>query len=164
MAPSDTTSKRWPTALGCPMLYLSWGGRNPWGWRRFIWPRDVILHPARSDPFPVVILDAMSWSRVVIGSDVCGNVEDRIISGVNGFAFPRGRCGRTCQDHAGPGAPPGEAPGPPPGQSSVAFFFFILPGPRKTAEAWPVERGCCDCLGTGCQDIDRQKDQNKCAF
>ena len=64
------------------------GWQEPEGVEAVYLASDVVLHPARSDPFPVVILDAMNWSKLVIGSDVCGNVEDRIVHGVNGFSFP----------------------------------------------------------------------------
>jgi glycosyltransferase involved in cell wall biosynthesis len=49
---------------------------------------DVVVHPARYDPFPLVILETMSWSKVIVGSDVCGSVEERVHHGVNGFSFP----------------------------------------------------------------------------
>ncbi|MBU4233787.1 MAG: glycosyltransferase family 1 protein [Proteobacteria bacterium] len=72
--------------LGNSVAFLGW--QEPEGVEAVYLGSDVVLHPARSDPFPVVILDAMNWSKLVIGSDVCGNVEDRIVHGVNGFSFP----------------------------------------------------------------------------
>jgi glycosyltransferase involved in cell wall biosynthesis len=89
---------------------------------------EVILHPARIDPFPVVILDAMNWSRVVIGSDVCGNVEDRIIHGVNGFAFPAEDVAALAGIMLDLAHHPEKLP-------------EIGAQARKTAEAWPVQRG-----------------------
>lgn len=49
---------------------------------------DVVLHPSRYDPFPVVVLEGMSWGKVIIGSDACGSVVERIRPGFNGFSFP----------------------------------------------------------------------------
>lgn len=89
---------------------------------------DVLVHPARRDSFPLVVLEAMSWGKVVIGSDVCGSVQDRVVDGVNGFVFP---------------------------SEDVEFLANIMIQvaeddalrqrigleARRTAEAWPVEKG-----------------------
>ena len=50
---------------------------------------EVILHPARIDPFPVVILDAMSWSRVVIGSDGAAMWKTGLSRASTAFPSPR---------------------------------------------------------------------------
>lgn len=89
---------------------------------------DVVVHPSRWDPFPLVILEGMSWGKVVIGSDVCGSVQDRIASGENGYAFPS--------------------------EDVTALSNFMVQSAtdsrlrhrigtdaRATAERWPVERG-----------------------
>lgn len=49
---------------------------------------DIVVHPARWDPYPLVVLEAMSWGKPVIGSNACGSVQDRIENATNGFAFP----------------------------------------------------------------------------
>jgi glycosyltransferase involved in cell wall biosynthesis len=51
---------------------------------------DVFVHPAARDPFPTVVLDAMTWGKPVIGSDVSGSVLDRVTDGVEGFVTPEG--------------------------------------------------------------------------
>jgi glycosyltransferase involved in cell wall biosynthesis len=51
---------------------------------------DVFVHPAALDPFPTVVLDAMTWGRPVIGTDVSGSVVDRVVSGENGFVIAEG--------------------------------------------------------------------------
>jgi glycosyltransferase involved in cell wall biosynthesis len=112
--------------LGNSVSFLGW--QEPMGVEAVYSASEVILHPARIDPFPVVILDAMNWSRVVIGSDVCGNVEDRIISGVNGFAFPA----EDVDELAGIMLDLVRHPEKLPEIGVQA---------RKTAAAWPVERG-----------------------
>lgn len=48
---------------------------------------DAVVHPARYDPFPLVVLETMSWSKAVIGSDACGSIEDRVRHGINGMSF-----------------------------------------------------------------------------
>jgi glycosyltransferase involved in cell wall biosynthesis len=89
---------------------------------------DIVLHTARWDPFPLVILEGMSWGKVVIGSDVCGSVQDRIIHGRNGFVFPS-------EDV----------------EALITLIKDVVSSPeqmhsigleaRRTAEQWPVERG-----------------------
>jgi glycosyltransferase involved in cell wall biosynthesis len=112
--------------LGNAVSFLGW--QEPTGVEAVYLASDVILHPARIDPFPVVILDAMSWSRVVIGSDGCGNVEDRIIPGANGFAFPSEDVDELAKIMLDLVRHPEKLP-------------EIGAQARKTAEAWPVERG-----------------------
>jgi glycosyltransferase involved in cell wall biosynthesis len=51
---------------------------------------DVLLHPARLDPFPNVVLEAMACGIPVVGSDAAGSVVDRVVDGVSGFVH---RCG-----------------------------------------------------------------------
>lgn len=51
---------------------------------------DVFVHPAARDPFPTVVLDAMTWGKPVIGSDVSGSVLDRVTDGVEGFVTREG--------------------------------------------------------------------------
>jgi glycosyltransferase involved in cell wall biosynthesis len=46
---------------------------------------DVFVHPARWDPFPVAVLEAMAAGLPVLGSDQSGSVADRIEHGVSGF-------------------------------------------------------------------------------
>jgi len=112
--------------LGTAVSFLGW--QEPTGVEAVYLASDVILHPARVDPFPVVILDAMNWSRVVIGSDVCGNVEDRIIPGVNGFSFPAEDVDELARIMLDLVQHPSRLP-------------EIGAQARKTAAAWPVERG-----------------------
>ena len=112
--------------LGNSVSFLGW--QEPMGVEAVYLASEVILHPARIDPFPVVILDAMSWSRVVIGSDGCGNVEDRIIPGVNGFSFPSEDVNALAGIMLDLVRHPEKLP-------------EIGAQARKTAEAWPVERG-----------------------
>ena len=112
--------------LGNSVSFLGW--QEPQGMEAVYLASDIVLHPARSDPFPGVILEAMNWSRVVVGSDVCGNVEDRIISGVNGFSFPSENVDELARIMLDLVHHPSRLP-------------EIGARARKTAETWPVERG-----------------------
>jgi glycosyltransferase involved in cell wall biosynthesis len=46
---------------------------------------DVLVHPARFDPYPLAVLEAMAWGTTVVGSDASGSAVDRIASGESGF-------------------------------------------------------------------------------
>jgi glycosyltransferase involved in cell wall biosynthesis len=48
---------------------------------------DVFLHPARSEPFGVSVVEAMSSGLPVIASDRTAAALDRIRDGVNGFIY-----------------------------------------------------------------------------
>jgi glycosyltransferase involved in cell wall biosynthesis len=50
----------------------------------------VLLHPANYDPFPLIILEPMSWSKPIIGTIISGSVEERVENGINGFTVPSG--------------------------------------------------------------------------
>jgi glycosyltransferase involved in cell wall biosynthesis len=128
--------------LGNSVSFLGW--QEPLGVEAVYLASDVILHPARIDPFPVVILDAMNWSRVVIGSQVCGNVEDRIIPGVNGFSFPS----EDVDQLAGIMLDLVNHPSRLPSMGAQA---------RKTAEAWPVQRGVAIVLAQAARILRAKK-------
>lgn len=113
-------------SLGDSVAFLGW--QEPKGVDAVYLSSDIILHPSRRDAFPVVILEAMSWSKVVIGSDVCGNVEERIIHGVNGFSFPSEDVDELTRIMLDLVNHPEKLP-------------EIGAQARKTAEEWPVERG-----------------------
>lgn len=49
---------------------------------------DVLVHPAYYDPFPLVVIEAMSWGIPIIGTSTSGSVEERVYHGKNGFVVP----------------------------------------------------------------------------
>lgn len=51
---------------------------------------DIFLHPAELDPFPTVVLDAMSRGKPVIGNLTSGSIADRVRDGWNGYIVPLG--------------------------------------------------------------------------
>jgi glycosyltransferase involved in cell wall biosynthesis len=89
---------------------------------------DIVLHPSRRDAYPLVVIEAMSWSKPVIGSDVCGSVIDRVQHGYNGYSFPSGDVGALVELIASLAKDP-----------SLAEAMGI--NARSTAEQWPLERG-----------------------
>lgn len=50
----------------------------------------ALLHPARYDPFPVAVLDALANGLAVFGSNASGSVIDRVQDGVSGYIHPVG--------------------------------------------------------------------------
>jgi glycosyltransferase involved in cell wall biosynthesis len=89
---------------------------------------DIVVHPARVEPYGLVILETMNWSKVIISSDSCGASEDRVIHGLNGFSFPSEDVDALAGIMLDLVRHPEKLP-------------VIGAQARKTAEAWPVERG-----------------------
>jgi len=123
--------------LGDSVAFLGW--REPHEMQAVYLASDIVLHPSRHDPFPVVVLEAMSWSKVVVGSNVCGSVEDRVQHGVNGYSFPS-------EDV----------------EALVQIMLDLVNHPdkllevgtnaRRTAEEWPLSR----CVETVVHEIQRR--------
>jgi glycosyltransferase involved in cell wall biosynthesis len=88
---------------------------------------DVLVHPAHYDPFPTVVLEAMSWGKPVIGSSACGSVEVRVRSGVNGEAFEAGDEAQLVAAIVKLASDP-------------SYLRSASVAARKTAEEWPLER------------------------
>ena len=105
--------------------FLGW--QEPDGMDAFYMAIDVLLHPANYDPFPLVVVEAMSWSKPVVGTSTSGTVEEKVEDGVNGFVVP-----------------PGSVV-----QMSAAMMRFVQDqkllksagrSARWTAEKWPMTR------------------------
>ncbi|MBU0689955.1 MAG: glycosyltransferase family 4 protein [Gammaproteobacteria bacterium] len=73
-------------------LFEGWqGGYKLLGWRddaEHLLQMDVLLHPARAEPFGMVISEAMAGGARVVVSDVCGAVSE--IKSEAGAAMPLG--------------------------------------------------------------------------
>ena len=89
---------------------------------------DVFVHPARFDAFGGGTLHAMAAGVPVIGSEGAGTVVERVEHGVNGLIFRNENVGELA--------------------AHLAHFLAHPEGipqmgaeARKTAEAWPPERG-----------------------
>lgn len=88
---------------------------------------DILVHPARWDPYPVAVLEAMSWSMPVLASNQTMAAVDRVCHGENGFIHQVDKIGEL-SDH----------------------ISYLLENPvrildmgikaRQTAEEWPVSR------------------------
>lgn len=104
---------------------------------------DVIVHPARWDPFPLVVLEAMSWGKVVIASDVCGSAVDRIQNGRNGYMFSEGNVDELTELIL---------------QVSKieATRRDIGAVARRTAEEWPLSRGVETIISSAEQVVGRR--------
>lgn len=102
---------------------------------------DVLLHPAHYDPFPLVIVEAMSWSKPIVGTGTSGAVEEKVEDGVNGFVVPPGNVQ----------------------QMAAAMMRFVHDpsflksaghAARAATEAWPIARGVCVVKGELSRLID----------
>jgi glycosyltransferase involved in cell wall biosynthesis len=105
------------------------GWTEPADLRRLMCESHVLVHPSPiPDPFPNAVLEAMAAGMVVLGSDVCGSVKDRVEEGVSGFVHKAGDVDELAE-----------------------HLRTVLRGrerlgamgaaARRTAESWPVERG-----------------------
>mgnify|MGYP002335986535 CR=1 FL=1 len=113
-------------SLKSHVVFLGW--QEPHQMDAVYMATDVVIHPARQDPFPLVVLEAMAWSKVIIGSDVCGSIEERVNHGVNGFSFPVGDVDALAGIMVDLVNNPGK-------------LATLGRSARKTAEEWPVCRG-----------------------
>jgi glycosyltransferase involved in cell wall biosynthesis len=89
---------------------------------------DALVHPAHYDPFPLVVIEAMSFGRPVIGSDRCGSVEERVRDGLNGYAFRAGHVSELVEALKRLSNDP-------------EHLTSLKREARETAETWPMERG-----------------------
>lgn len=105
---------------------------------------DVVVHPSRWDQFPLVILEGMSWGKVVIGSNACGSVQDRIVSGENGYSFPNEDIQALIEKMAKV-------------VHSAELRQLIGSNARATAELWPVQTGVETIIQTAQQIIESKK-------
>ena len=58
---------------------------------------DVFVHPSHFDPFPIVVLDAMTWGKPIIATQESGSAKDRVVHGTSGFLYPTGDVARLTQ-------------------------------------------------------------------
>jgi glycosyltransferase involved in cell wall biosynthesis len=108
------------------MFFDSW--QEPDGLARYMQMADVFVAPARFDPFPTVILQALGYGNPVIASDRVGSAVEFVIDGHNGQLVPAGDASRLFQtlDHLLRARP------------TIAEMGRAA---RRTAEEWPVSRG-----------------------
>ncbi|MBF0182220.1 MAG: glycosyltransferase family 4 protein, partial [Magnetococcales bacterium] len=89
---------------------------------------DALIHPARWEPYGVVVLEAMAAGVPVLGSEACGAAVDRVIPEVSGFLHAVGDVASLTRQivrlaNDGP------------------LLHRMRVGARESAEAWPIQRG-----------------------
>jgi glycosyltransferase involved in cell wall biosynthesis len=90
---------------------------------------DIYLHPARKEPYGVVILESMACGNLVIASDHTCAAIDRISDGENGFLH-------TSEDVADLERAIRQVM-----SLSAADQARVRAAARRSAEQWPTERG-----------------------
>lgn len=65
------------------VIFLGW--KQPPEIAHIFSEADALIHPARWEPYGVVILEAMAAGLAVLGSEATGAVVDRVVPGVSGF-------------------------------------------------------------------------------
>ena len=126
--PEESTLRNLAQALGIAEVTAFLGWQEPDEMDSVYFACDVLLHPAHYDPFPLVILEAMSFGCAVVGSSNCGSVEQRVRHGENGYAFEPG-------DEAAATAAMLALIG------DRAHLTLCGRAARETAETWPMSRG-----------------------
>jgi glycosyltransferase involved in cell wall biosynthesis len=88
---------------------------------------DALFHPANYDPFPLVVMESMSFGRCVVGTSTSGSVEQRVEDGVNGYVVN-----------------PGDIDSIASGLSKIVddpeHRELLKRAARETAETWPISR------------------------
>lgn len=127
--PDAEALKRLAYDLGISSNVVFAGWVEPDSLRQLYFRSDILIHSSPvHDPFPNAVLEGMAASLVVMGSDACGSVRDRIESGVNGFMHRAGDFHHLAEQI---------------GQvvDNPSLLTDMGQKARATAELWPVERG-----------------------
>jgi glycosyltransferase involved in cell wall biosynthesis len=103
------------------------GWQEPDEVRRILSESHVFVHPARHDPFPVAVLEAMAAGLPVLGSESAGSVTDRVVSGRNGLIHARGDAEALADQMLKV-------------LSHRHFAADMAKSARSTAEEWPPSR------------------------
>jgi glycosyltransferase involved in cell wall biosynthesis len=74
--------------IGDRVRILGW--QEPEQVKELLLKGHCFLHPARFDPFPVAVLEAMASGLPILGSSAAGSVVDRVRDGNNGFVHAKG--------------------------------------------------------------------------
>lgn len=88
---------------------------------------DVLLHPARYEPYGVALVEGLASGLVVIGSDATGSVLDRVRPGVNGLVHRSGDAAGLAREIVRV-------------RDDAALRARLGAGARAEAEAWPLAR------------------------
>ena len=103
---------------------------------RLLADADVLLHPARYEPYGVAVVEGLASGLVVIGSDATAAVLDRIRPGVNGLVHPSGDAAALAREIVRV-------------RDDAALRMRLAEAARAEAEAWPltgavaIVRGLC---------------------
>lgn len=127
--PDEVSLRKLSDELGISDFVFLAGWVEPDELKDLYFRSHVLIHPSPiHDPFPNAVLEGMAASLVVMGSDVCGSVLDRIISGENGFIHSANNWLQLAEQIEFL-------------ISNPSTFAVLARRARETAELWPVERG-----------------------
>ena len=88
---------------------------------------DVLLHPARYEPYGVAVVEGLASGLVVIGSDATAAVLDRIRPNVNGLVHRSGDAASLAREIVRV-------------RDDAALRVRLAAAAREEAEAWPLAR------------------------
>lgn len=104
------------------------GWKQPEEMAQLLREADALVHPARWEPYGVVVLEAMAAGLPVLGSEASGAVMDRVVPGLSGFIHTVGDEGQLAR-HMLQIA------------KDTTLLDALQQGARRKAEAWPAQRG-----------------------
>lgn len=105
--------------------FLGW--QEPEEMKVFYGAIDVFVHTANYDPFPLVVIEAMSWGCPVVGTKTSGSVQERVEEGINGFSTSPGDVDKLAQAMKS-------------FAENLEFLEFAKKNAREKAEEWPISR------------------------
>lgn len=108
------------------VLFLGW--KQPPEIAEILSKADALIHPARWEPYGVVVLEAMAAGLPVLGSHATGAAVDRVVPGVSGFIHTVGDVAQLA------------------GQivelaSDGSLLHTMQQEARRMAERWPPQMG-----------------------
>lgn len=104
------------------------GWKEPQYVKEILFQSNAFIHPARKEPFGVVILEAMASGLPILGSESTGAVLDRVIDGKNGFIHSVGderQLANQIKTFL----------------TNYELAFRMGQKAKITANSWPIERG-----------------------
>jgi glycosyltransferase involved in cell wall biosynthesis len=88
--------KRRAGELGLESAVMFLGTKSPDDIGRLLMESDVMVLPSHTEPWGLVVNEALSYGCPVVVSHICGCVPELVRDGVTGYSFPAGDVRALC--------------------------------------------------------------------
>jgi glycosyltransferase involved in cell wall biosynthesis len=88
--------KRRAKELGLESAVTFLGTQSPDDIGRLLLDSDAMVLPSHTEPWGLVVNEALSYGCPVVVSDICGSVPELVRDGVTGYSFPSGDVRALC--------------------------------------------------------------------